>query len=243
MQGARVIVGEVVASVRSLFFPAHCAHCGMAVRGEADFCGGCERAIERVRAPACGVCSQPFHGIIDEFECPNCAGEQFAFEFAVCVVRSRGPVRELLHRLKYGREVWIGRVLGELMLEGLEDSRFEGRTIDALVPVPLHPVRMREREFNQAAVMAGHVSKRSGIPVADIIKRVRPTGTQTRLDRRHRMQNLRNAFALRKNADVKDKSLVLLDDVLTTGSTLDACASVLLEHGAASVCALTVARG
>lgn len=199
--------------------------------------------IERVRLPACGVCSQPFHGRIGEFECPNCAGERFSFEFAVCVVRSRGPVRELLHRLKYGREIWIARVLGELMVEGLGDARLAGRPIDGLVPVPLHAVRLREREFNQAELMARHVSRRAGIPVMDLLKRVRPTGTQTRLDRTERMQNLRNAFAPLKNAAVKDMSLLLVDDVLTTGSTLDACASVLLEQGAASVCALTVARG
>lgn len=240
-------IGEIAANVRqaigSLFYPAHCAHCGVSLRGEADFCDDCAVAIERVTPPACGVCSQPFHGKMGEFECPNCAGERFSFEFAVCVVRSRGPVRELLHRLKYGREIWIARVLGELMLAGLNDDRLAGRGIDALVPVPLHAVRLREREFNQSALIARHVSKRTGIPVADALNRVRPTGTQTRLDRRERMQNLRNAFAPRKNVAVKDKSLLLVDDVLTTGSTLDACASVLLEQGAASVCALTVARG
>lgn len=191
----------------------------------------------------CGVCSQPYHGKVEDIQCPNCGGESFSFDFAVCVVRSRGPVRELLHRLKYGRELWIARVLANLAREGFEDSRLIGWGIDALVPVPLHALRIREREFNQSAMLAGHLGKSVRIPVADVLRRVRSTGTQTRLDRRERMQNLRNAFALRKDADVKDKSLLLVDDVLTTGSTLDACASVLLEHGAASVRALTLARG
>ena len=238
-EAGRVISG----TLGSLFFPAHCAHCGVALRGEEDFCAECAKGLERLSPPMCNTCSQPFQGRIEDFECPNCAGADFSFEMAVCVVRSRGVVRELLHRLKYGREIWIARVLGGLLREGLSDARLAGRTIDALVPVPLHAVRMREREFNQAALIAGHLSRHAGIPVSDVLKRVRATGTQTRLDRRHRMQNLRNAFTLVKNADVKDKSLLLVDDVLTTGSTLDACASVLLEHGAASVCALTVARG
>ena len=227
----------------TLFFPAHCAHCRVAVPDGEDFCERCVRAIERVRAPICSVCSQPYHGKVDEVECPNCAGEVFSFEFAVCVVRSRGPVRELLHRLKYGREVWIARVLANLAAGGFEDSRLAEKEIDALVPVPLHALRLRDREFNQSALIAGHLAKAVGIPVVDALQRVRSTGTQTRLDRRERMQNLRNAFAPRKNADVKNKSLLLVDDVLTTGSTLDACASVLLEQGASSVCALTLARG
>ena len=238
-----VLAGEFRGALRTLFFPSHCAHCGVATYDDRDFCDTCIQVIERVRAPACDICSQPYQGEIERFECPNCADERFSFEFAVCVVRSRGPVRELLHRRKYGREIWSARVLAELMREGLADPRLAGRDFDALVPVPLHALRLREREFNQATMLAGHLSKITRIPVANALKRVRFTGTQTRLDRRHRMQNLRNAFAPHKNADVKDKSLLLVDDVLTTGSTLDACASVLLEHGAASVCALTVARG
>jgi ComF family protein len=119
----------------------------------------------------------------------------------------------------------------------------QGFPIDALVPVPLHPRRLREREFNQAALLAEHLSRRVSLPVCDALQRFRYTGTQTALDRRGRRQNLRNAFALRQNVDVSDLNLLLVDDVLTTGATLDACAAVLLEHGAACVRALTLARG
>jgi ComF family protein len=111
------------------------------------------------------------------------------------------------------------------------------------VPVPLHSKRLREREFNQAALLAGQLSLCSGLPVRDVLVRSRYTGTQTALDRAERRQNLRNAFSLRKNAEVTDQNLLLIDDVLTTGSTLDACAAILLEQGAESVRALTLARG
>ena len=114
---------------------------------------------------------------------------------------------------------------------------------DALVPVPLHPRRLRERQFNQAAILAEHLSRSSKIPVRDLLQRTRYTGTQTLLDRKARRQNLRDAFSLRQNVDVTDLDLLLVDDVLTTGSTLDACAAILLENGARSVRALTVARG
>lgn len=227
----------------SLFFPAHCAGCGDAVDGRAPLCRDCDRQIARIRPPRCETCSQPYDGAGPAFSCPNCRGEEFCFESAVAVVRSRGVVREMIHRLKYGREMWLARPLARWMFEGLSDPRLRRVRVEALVPVPLHPVRQREREFNQSELLAGELSRLSGIPVLHALARRRQTGTQTRLDRKHRRQNLRDAFVLSKNADVTNRNLLLVDDVLTTGSTLDACALVLLEGGAGSVRALTAARG
>ena len=178
-----------------------------------------------------------------EFECPNCRGAAFHFEFAGSVVRRRGVIRELIHRLKYNREIWIVKVLSRILAQGIADDRLSGQEFDAIVPVPLHSKRLREREFNQSVLLAERLSRATGIPVRDVLTRSRYTGTQTALDRSERRQNLRNAFSLRKNASVTDQNLLLIDDVLTTGSTLDACAAILLEQGAESVRALTLARG
>ena len=227
----------------SLFFPPHCAGCAVKVDYGQDFCPACAATIEYIKLPRCQVCSQPFEGITGEFECPNCRGEAFHFEYAVSVVRSRRVIRELIHRVKYSREVWIIRVLGKILAQGLADPRVAGQGFDAIVPVPLHSKRLREREFNQAALLAEQLSRASGIPVREVLVRSRYTGTQTALDRAERRQNLRNAFSVRKNSVVIDQNLLLIDDVLTTGSTLDACAAVLLEQGAESVRALTLARG
>ena len=230
--------------VRSLLFPAHCAHCACRVESGVDLCGDCAQMIERIREPRCEACSQPFEGAVSsKFVCPNCREAQFSFQYAVAVVRSQRTIRDLVHRLKYGREMWLGRVLAGIQREGFSDPRLADRALDALVPVPLHPRRLRERQFNQAAVLAEHLSVFSGIPVLECLLRSRYTDTQTRLGRKGRRQNLRNAFALRQNATVTGMDLLLVDDVLTTGSTLDACAAILLEHGARSVRALTVARG
>ncbi|MFZ4587610.1 MAG: ComF family protein [Terrimicrobiaceae bacterium] len=227
----------------SLLYPAHCAQCGRRIAEAEDFCGDCAGTIERIREPRCGVCSEPFDGMAEGVVCPNCRGAAFHFECAVCVVRSRTTIRDLVHRLKYGREAWLARPMGKILCEGLADPRLADFAPDALVPVPLHPRRQRERDFNQSALLALEISRASGVPVRKFLVRRRYTGTQTRLTRGGRRQNLRNAFALRKNAAVADMNLLLVDDVLTTGSTLDACAAVLLEHGAASVRALTLARG
>ena len=235
--------GLLLDPLGSLFFPSHCAGCGRSVSEGAHLCRKCGDSIEKIRPPRCEVCSQPYSGDVPVFTCPNCQGDTFHFDCAIAVVRSSGVVREMVHRLKYGKELWLGRILAGWMREGLDDPRLHGWTPDALVPVPLHPRRLREREFNQAEILCQELSQASGIRVFSPLVRCRYTTTQTQLDRRGRRQNLRDAFILGKNADVTNMNLLLVDDVLTTGSTLDACAAVLLESGARSVRALTAARG
>jgi competence protein ComFC len=158
-------------------------------------------------------------------------------------MQSRGIVRDLIHRFKYGGEVWLGSLLSDVLAQGLLDPRLRGRSFDAVVPVPLHPLRKREREFNQAEVLSRELARKSELTFCEALERVRYTVTQTHFDRRRRMQNLRNAFTVHRNATVQGKDVLLIDDVLTTGSTLDECSRVLLAAGAQSVRALTVARG
>ena len=229
--------------LRSMFFPSHCAGCGRSVPGDEPLCATCGGSIEKIRPPRCEICSQPYRGDVPTFTCPNCHDEAFHFDCAVAVVRSSGVVREMVHRLKYGKELWLGRILAGWMKEGLDDPRLQNWKPDALVPVPLHPRKLREREFNQAEILCDELSRTCGTRIFSALERRRYTTTQTRLDRRGRRQNLRDAFILGKNRDVTNMNLLLVDDILTTGSTLDACASVVLEAGACSVRALTAARG
>lgn len=155
-----------------------------------------------------------------------------------------GTTRELIHQLKYGRQQRLAALLGGWVADLIEtDARLAEFEPDALIPVPLHGTRRREREFNQSELIARAAAKRLGIPARDMLRRRRHTDTQTRFDRRHRMQNLRDAFILSKNAPVENLRFILVDDVLTTGATIDECARVLLEAGASAVCAVTVARG
>jgi ComF family protein len=109
--------------------------------------------------------------------------------------------------------------------------------------VPLHPTREREREFNQSAVLASVAAGSLQLPVEDCLKRIRYTSTQTHFHREERFENLAGAFALRRGFDLSGRNLALVDDVLTTGSTADACARVLKDAGAAAVVVITVARG
>jgi len=157
-------------------------------------------------------------------------------------MRMHGEIREMIHRLKYGRERWLARILARWMAELSEDPRLDLSSIDAIVPVPLHRVREREREFNQALLLATALGKIWNKPVRSILLRQRATETQTHFDRQRRMQNLRDAFVLVQNADVSTMNLILVDDIFTTGSTLDECARVLLDADAHAVWAVTAAR-
>jgi ComF family protein len=232
----------VLETLSGLFFPSHCAGCEEAIRS-GWLCKSCVDSLVPVTPPRCEACSQPYSGALGSFVCANCRGRAFHFVCAVAVMQSRGIVRDLIHRFKYGGEVWVGALLSDFLTQGLGDPRLKGRSFDAVVPVPLHPLRRREREFNQAEVLSRELARKNDLAFCEALVRLRYTVTQTHFDRRRRMQNLRDAFGLRRNAPVQGKDLLLVDDVLTTGSTLDECARVLLAGGARSVRALTVARG
>ena len=173
----------------------------------------------------------------------NCGDRELSFDFAAAAYRSRGVVRDLIHRFKYNQQMHLRHLLARMLCEGFGDPRLAALAPDLLVPVPLHPTRKREREFNQAETLAALAGRRLGMPVADCLQRTRYTLTQTHFHREERFENLEGAFALRRGADVTGRSVVLVDDVLTTGSTADACAGVLREAGASAVVVITVARG
>jgi competence protein ComFC len=238
------LISGVVEGIGSLLYPPHCALCGADLNYGEYLCPGCRGQALRIKPPFCQTCSQPFDGeITAEFSCANCSHRRVHFDCAAVRYRSRGIVRELLHRFKYQNEFYLRHPLSEWLQENLDDSRLRYPPIDALVPVPLHAVRQREREFNQAEALATMLASKSSLRVQNCLVRIVNTTSQTRLDRTERMENLHNAFRLRKNQQVYSMHLVLVDDVFTTGSTVDECARVLKKAGAASVRAITVARG
>ena len=226
-----------------LLWPPVCAACGNP-SGRKPFCEICRIELPVITGARCEVCSQPFpaaEGSV-EFVCANCRERRFHFVCSLSPLRAHGKVREMIHRLKYGGERWLARPLAMEWEACKDDSRIPWREIAGFVPVPLHPLRRRERGYNQAGLLAEHAARLFSKPVLPVLKRARVTETQTHFDRDHRMQNLRNAFAMRHNGDMPSKKLVLIDDVFTTGSTLDECARALLAGGAGAVWAMTVAR-
>ena len=234
---------EPLEAAVSLLYPAVCTICGGNVKAGEYLCNRCDAKAVRIAAPFCQKCSEPFEGsITSEFTCANCAHRTIHFDAAVSAYRGRGVVREIIHEFKYGRQLHLRHLVARWLHAALDDERLRGRRFDIIVPVPLHSARQRERGFNQASLLAALLGAQTSIPSKPLLDRIRYTNTQTALDRSERMENLHNAFRLRKNADVRGLRVLLIDDVLTTGSTLSECARVLKRAGALSVYAATVAR-
>lgn len=228
----------------NIVYPPHCALCLAETEPGDHLCGPCRQTASKIDAPFCYVCSEPFSGQIDgDFTCSRCQEREFSFECAITRYLHRGPVREFVHRFKYNRQYYLRLELGRWLGETLDDFRMTKQPIDAIVPVPLHSARKRERGFNQAAALARLLAQKAGKPMVHALQRVRYTSTQTQFDRHARMENLRNAFRMRQNVPVRNLHLLLVDDVLTTGSTVDECARILKQAGAGSVRVATVARG
>src|SRR6266478_157438 len=232
-----------IRGIASLVYPPTCTICAGSVGPHDYLCADCETKLSRIVPPFCAKCSEPFDGAITTtFSCANCAHRALYFDAAVSAYRSRGIARHVILNFKYGRQIHLRHLVGRWLIAALDDSRLRERRFDAIVPVPLHPAKQRERGFNQGALLAEWLSAHMALPFRPVLQRVRFTTTQTAFDRSERMQNLRNAFRLRKNADVRKSRVLLIDDVLTTGSTLSECARVLKEAGAQSVYAATAAR-
>ncbi len=226
----------------NLFYPPHCALCERVAPVRRYLCAACEGGVRRIEAPWCAGCALPLDGAVTaDVHCPRCREQALWVDAAVAACRMGEEVREVVHRFKYGRERHLRHPLAGWLGETL--PKFPEPPADAIVPVPLHPTRQRERGYNQAVLLAELLARGAGVPVVMALQRVRYTPSQTRLDREGRIENLRNAFALRQNAPVKSRHLLLVDDVLTTGSTVNECARILKQAGAASVRVAVVARG
>jgi ComF family protein len=230
----------------ALVYPEVCQLCGAAraTPAEGFVCGACRGKVRLVERPFCERCGRPYQGkITGTFECPNCRERELHFRHARSAVVACEIMLEVIHRYKYSRALWFEPFLAELLI-GAAKPELARERWDLLVPVPLYPARQREREFNQAERLAKCLSAATEIPLNKrLLRRVRPTCTQTVLSRAEREENVRNAFALRGGRRLNGERIVLVDDVMTTGATTSACAKALRAVGAGEVCVWTVARG
>ncbi len=237
---------RTIETLLGLIYPPACEGCGGRPDAGGLLCQGCRQRLPRLAVSRCMKCGQPYDGEFSrEFRCANCGDLELHFDFATSAYRARGLVRRLIHELKYEGRQYLVPLLGGMLAEGLQDPRLAAAPPDLLVPVPLHAVKKREREFNQAELLAGEAGRLSGLPVRDLLRRSRPTLTQTHLHRDERVANMRGAFCISVGgpAQLAGRRVGLIDDVLTTGSTASECARVLRSSGASGVVVITVARG
>jgi ComF family protein len=232
-------VGKVV----DLLFPPSCPGCDHETRG-ASLCGACVAEITPPSSPFCPICGIPFSGRGPDHACHRCRRRRPRFARARAVAtydanQSSGRLASALFRYKYGREVVLARPLGELLAERCPlPARY-----DAIVPVPLHRSRLRWRGFNQALLLARPLARRWSVALDPFaLQRTRPTDPQVGLDDASRRRNIAGAFAVQPGSALRGRSILLVDDVLTTGATADECARTLLGAGARRVDVLVLAR-
>lgn len=220
-----------VEALADLFYPRRCVGCSR--RASDVLCRPCFEALPEIAPPLCGRCGLPTS--FEVYGCDGCRTVDLAFEGARAPLRYEGVGKGAVHALKYGgyRPV-VERLMAPLMAGSLGDERF-----DAVIAVPLHRSRLAKRGFNQAELLGRAVAGRIGAPFLDTLRAVRGTRDQVELTALMRRENVAGAFAARGPVPGR---LLLVDDVMTTGATLNECARVLKTGGAREVHALTLCR-
>jgi ComF family protein len=232
--------------IANLVFPPACPLCKTILgRNDKDLivCPSCQKEVRLVRPPVCPHCGLPVPAEDGAgYLCGPCLQERRYFEIHRTSGLYEGALKEAIHRFKYEGVFPLVRFFGDLLQPTLR-TLSQDYPMDVMVPVPLHIRRLRERGFNQVLLLVKELNKRFGIPYGErILKKVKDTPLQSALKKKERRKNLRGAFEVQDQAAIAGKAIVLVDDVYTTGATVNECSRALLKAGAARVAVLTVAR-
>lgn len=218
-----------------LIFPKFCLGCSK----EGNWlCSACQEKIVFVKTQVCPDCGRVSRQ--GKF-CSKCKGKKLSGIIAACYFEE-GPIRELVHNFKYNHILELGDFLGQI----LADATLENLTLKKdfiIVPVPLHWLRQSRRGYNQAEILAKVVSEKLSLPFDQVIKRTHRTKRQVDLRGEERRENLKNVFEVFPGKNIDGKTIILVDDITTTGTTLQECAWVLKENGAKKVWGLVIAKG
>jgi ComF family protein len=235
-------------ALSSVLFPAPCRICQapLTAASSIPICLECLASFERLAGPACQCCGRPFLSAVaaqaQEPLCHACRRGVYAFDLARSHAAYNDPMMKAITLMKYEQVTRLGNWFAARLAERVAENA-EALAADVVVPVPLHPQRQRERGYNQAELIARPLAKLLGLPLRTyLLVRTKPRPAHHRLTRHERWQTVRGAFATRTGTQVDKLRVLLIDDVFTTGATLDSCSRTLQQAGAARVMGLTVAR-
>lgn len=239
----KTLLKQTAISFIDTILPPRCVVSGQIVDRQGMIAPDIWAKLDFIRKPQCHTCGFPFDfDVVEGALCASCLDYPKSFDSARAALKYDDASRDLILGFKHADKThaalaftpWL-KMAGQEMLE----------EADALIPVPLHPWRLIRRRYNQAAIMAQYLARETNAPVlVDALRRVRPTPPQGHMDAKERYRNVRKAFAVepKRLPDVKGKTLILMDDVYTTGATVNECTKVLKKAGASKVHILTLAR-
>lgn len=247
---------ELAKKLLSSVFPSRCLLCQKTVKPQThsvhiEICSECFQRLPHNKVN-CSHCALPLpDDLTNNILCGRCIKKPPAFDYAYSPLRYEDDVIRLMHQLKFGEKITYSRTFGEMLLQLLSQKLSQGdnqqgqNKPDCLLPVPLHRSRLRQRGFNQSIELARVISKKLNIPIEyDAVNRTRSTASQMGLDAVARKKNINGAFSVKwKLSDkLKDKHILIIDDVMTTGSTVNELAKTLKRSGVARVGVLSFAR-
>lgn len=240
----RIITGGALAAVLDLIFPPICLGCEREQRPgplQLGLCLRCRGRLKPLRGARCAACGRPLSAVAPPagYLCGGCRERRPAFDRLWAIWSYEPPLEQVIHALKFGRLDFLGSHLAKEIWHRMGG---ELRRTDVVVPVPLHWRRQMARGYNQAERIARPLARRLGRPLVTALRRSRATPPQAQLERSQRQRNLRRAFRGRRATAIRGRRVLLVDDVTTTGATLDHAAAALRRIGTVSITALTVGR-
>ncbi len=233
--------------IKDLIYPNCCLACKNRIdpaKAHDLVCSQCWEKIEKNLPPFCASCGRRLDKLsVAKNICSSCLKFRFHFDRAFSPCTYTGTIKKLIHEFKYSGKDYLGEPFGRLMNKFIKDYRLPIEYLDFIIPVPLHKIRLREREFNQAQVLSEQVAKEFNKKVLpDVLVRSRPTRTQTELTFEERRKNVERSFTVNNPELIKDTNLLLIDDVLTTGATSSEAAKALKDSGARIILVMTLAN-
>ena len=236
---------DILSGITDILFPPTCSACGTVLIYDRayPFCPECLSTIQFAATPLCTSCGQPFATSEGTNHlCEDCIMSPPPFSIARSLGKYDAALLDTIHLFKYHGKISVGEDLGKMMATTSYDSLVI-QHYSPIIPVPLHPNRLKERGFNQSLVLAQQISKRFSIPLDfTSLRRTVLTEAQVNLSREKRAANVRGAFEVTDRNRIKVKKILLIDDVYTTGSTVKECSKILKKNGAHEVAVLTLAR-
>jgi ComF family protein len=240
-----LIINDFSREISDVLFPPLCLSCAEVLPAghQEVFCSDCRRQITFIAGSQCPVCGIVFpDSSAGHHLCGSCIENKPWFTSARAAVAYDGVILDAIHQFKYGRNITTGAALASF-LANFDFADMDLGIFDVVIPVPLHIKRLRERGFNQSLILARALGEKHGINVDfSLLKRRKLTLTQTGLNKKEREKNISGAFVVNLPERIRGRNFILVDDVYTTGATINECAKTLVKAGASQVAVLTLAR-